>query len=95
MTRSNKLWFEVAAVATIAALLGIAALAMLVEPNLASGLTIGLAIATSTVTVFFCVFAGAAAERRRVGRRDPASMSIKDELDLRKLRAKGARVQFR
>jgi len=91
MTRSKKLWFEVAAVATIMALLGIAALAMLVEPKLASG----LAIATSIVTAFFCVFAGVTAERRRVGRRDSASMSIKDELDLRKVRAKGARIQFR
>jgi hypothetical protein len=90
MTRSKKLWFEVAAVATILALLGIAALAMLVKPNLAIGL-----IATSTVTTFFCVFAGVTAERRRVGRRDPASMSIKDELELRKVRARGARIQFR
>ena len=91
MTRSKKLWFGVAVVATITALLGIAALAMLVEPNPASG----LAIATSIVTAFFCVFAGITAGRRRAGRRDPASMSIKDELDLRKIRAKGARVQFR
>ena len=92
MTRSTKLWFEVAALAiTITALLAIAALAMRVGPHLANG----LAISASMITAFFCVFVGIAVKRRRIRRRDPASMSIKDELGLRKLRAKGARIQFR
>ena len=88
MTRSAKLWFEVAAFAmTITALLAIAALAM--------RLGAGLAVTTSMFTAFFGVFVAITAERRRTRRRDPASMSIKDELDLRKLRAQGARIQFR
>lgn len=88
MTGSTKLWFEVAAFAiTITAVLAIAAFAMRLGD--------GLAITTSMFTAFFCVVVGIAVKRRRIRRRDPASMSIKDELDLRKLRAKGTRIQFR
>ena len=86
MTRSIKLWFEIAAfVLTITALLAIAALVVRLGD--------GLAITTSVLTAFFCVFTGIAVKRRGIGRRDP--MSIKDELELRKLRANGTRVQFR
>jgi Flp pilus assembly protein TadB len=68
MTRSTKLWFEVAAYAiTITALLAIAALAI--------RLGAGLAITASMFTALFCVFVGIAVERRRTRRRDPASMS--------------------
>jgi len=77
MTRSIKPWFEVAAFAiTLAALLAIVALAMRLGE--------GLAMATSTtLTTFFCVFIGAAVARRGTRRRDPASISIKDELGRR------------
>jgi hypothetical protein len=88
MIRSSRLWFEVTAfVITIAALLAITALAMRLGD--------GLAIATSMFPVFFCVFMGIAVTRRRIRRRDPTSITIQDELDLRKLRARGARIQFR
>jgi uncharacterized membrane protein YhiD involved in acid resistance len=88
MTRSTKAWFEIAALTTtVAALLAIAALGLRLGD--------GLAITTSMFTAFFCVFMGIAVKRRRVRRRDPTIMSIKDELDLRKLRAKGEKVQFR
>jgi hypothetical protein len=92
--RSSKLWFKVAAFAiTIAALLAIGALAMRVfmaRPHPGNG----MAIATSIFTPFFCVFVAIAVNRRRI-RRDPGTMSIQDELDLRKRRAKGGRVPFR
>jgi uncharacterized membrane-anchored protein len=87
MTGPTKLWFEVAAFAiTITAVLAITALAMRLGG--------GLAITTSMLTAFFCVLVGFAVKRRRV-RRDPASMSIKDELDLRALRSTRTRMQFR
>jgi uncharacterized membrane-anchored protein len=88
MTRSTKQWFEIAAFAiTITALLAIGALAV--------RLGAGLAITTSMLTALFCVSMGIAVKRRGSRRSDPTSMSIKDELDLRKLRAKGATIQFR
>ena len=88
MTRSIRLWFQVAAFAiTITAVLAIVALALRFGD--------GLAITTSLFTTFFCVFMGIGAKRRRARRDDPATLSIKDELELRKLRAKGPRVQFR
>jgi len=88
MTRPTKLGFEIAAYAiTAAALVAIFALALRLGD--------GLAITTSLFTTFFCVFMGIAVARRRARPRDPTNMSIKDELDLRKLRAQGVRVQFR
>lgn len=103
MTRSTRLWFAVAALA-ITALLAIAAgrLASFVMRVLlvdggkwwaVNGLTIGI----STLTVFFCVFMAIAVKRRRARRgvRSPDPASIQDELESRKLRAGGARVQFR
>jgi len=91
MIRSIKLWSKVAAFAiTIAAALAIAALAMRVSSG--RHLASGLAIATSMFAAFFCVFAGIAVNRRRVPRGDPPRMSIKDELDARKLRAEGSRA---
>lgn len=105
MTRSSRLWFAVAALA-ITALLAIAAgrlASFVMRVLLLDGgkwwphAMNGLAITTSTLTLFFSVFMAIAVKRRRgrrgVSRRDPAS--IQDELDLRKLRARGARVQFR
>jgi hypothetical protein len=88
MTRSIKLWFEIAAYAiTVTAALAIVALAVRLGD--------GLATATAILTAFFCVFVGIGVRRRRIPRRDPASTSIKDELELRKLRAGGAKIQFR
>ena len=88
MTRSTKLRFEIAAYAiTITAWLAIVALVVRLGD--------GLAITTSMLTTFFCVFMGIDVKRRGIRRRDPTSLSIKDELDLRKLRAKGPRIQFR
>jgi len=88
MTRSTKLWFEIAAFAiSFAALLATAALAIRMGA--------GLAMTTSMFTTFFVAFAAIAMGRRDVRRRDPARMSIKDELRLRKRRAQGARIQFR
>ena len=105
MTRSTRLWFAVAALA-ITALLAIAAgrlasfvmRVLLVDggkwwPHAMNGLAIGI----STLTVFFCVFMAIAVKRRRArqGVRSPDPASIQDELESRKLRAGGARVQFR
>lgn len=88
MTRLTKLWFEVAAfTVTVAAVLAIAALAV------RSGN--GLAITTSMLTPFLGVFVAFSLSRQRTRRRDRASLSIRDELNLRKLRARGPRVQFR
>ncbi len=88
MTRLTKLWFETAACAiTIMALLAILALAL----RLGSG----LAVTTSMIAAFFSVFMGIAGKRRRIRRCNPTSMSIREELSLRKLRAKGPRMQFR
>ena len=88
MTRPTTPWFEVAAFAVIlVALLAIVSLAMRPDE--------GLAMAISTLSTFFCVFMGIAVARRRTRRRDPVSVSIKDELQLRKLRSQGARAQFR
>ena len=87
MPRSIKPWFEIAAYTiTITALLAIIALAV----RLGSG----LAIATSMFAAFFCVFVGIAAKRERI-HREPARMSIKEELDLRKLRARGTGIRLR
>jgi len=88
MTRSTKLWFEIAAFTiTIEALLAIVALAIRLGD--------GLAITTSMLTAFFCVFMGIAVQRRRLRHEDRTSLSIKDELDLRKVGARGKRIQFR
>ena len=94
MIRPTKLWFGVAAFAiTIAALLAIVALAMRVSP--AWHLANGLAITMPILTAFFCAFLGIVMHRRRTGQPDPASTSIQDELDSRKLRANGTRIQLR
>ena len=88
MTRSTRLWFGIAAfVITVNALLACLVLALRLGE--------GLAITTSMLTAFICVFLGISVKRRRSRRPDPTSTSIKHELDSRKLRAKGARVQFR
>jgi Na+/melibiose symporter-like transporter len=92
MTRSIRLWFEVAAYTiTITSFLAVAALAIRVEPRSAEALAIFL----SLLSALFFVVAGMAVKRRRIHRRDPASLSIKEELELRKLRGQGVRVQFR
>jgi hypothetical protein len=92
--RSTKLLFEVAAFAvTIAALLAITTLA--VRLSSAGHLANAVAIATSVITAFSCVFAGVAVNRARTRRDDSASASIQDELDARKLRASGPRIQLR
>ena len=94
MIRSIKLWAKVAAFAvTIAAVLEIAALAMRVSP--AWQFATGLAIAVSMLTTFFCMFVGIAVSQLPIGRRDPPNMSIRDELEQRKLSAKGPRIQLR
>ena len=88
MTRPIKLWFQIAAFAiTIAALLAVAALAIRMGD--------GLATTTSILTAFFCAYMGMAGKRRRSDERDSTSLSIKDELELRKARARGTRIQFR
>jgi hypothetical protein len=88
MTRSTRLWFGIAAYAiTIMALLAIVALAL----RLGSGLP----IITSMLAAFFGVFMAITGTRRRMRPCDPTSVSIKEELSLRKLRAKGPRIQFR
>ena len=105
MTRSTKLWFAVAALA-ITGLLAVAAdrlTSFVMRELLVDGgkrwthAMNGFAITTSMFTVFFCVFMGIAVKRRRDRRvvrgRHPAS--IQDELNSRKLRARGTKVQFR
>src|SRR5579862_2245306 len=92
MTRSTKVLFGISAFALImAAVLGIVVLATRVGPRLAEG----LAIYTSTGTAFFCAFLGIAMERRHVRGRGRVNMSIKDELNARRVRASGPRVEFR
>ncbi|HEY6923184.1 MAG TPA: hypothetical protein VI653_06945 [Steroidobacteraceae bacterium] len=88
MARSTRLSFEIAAVA-------VTATAMLAVAVLATRLGGGLAITTSVFTTFFCVFVGIAVSPRDTRRRDSSSSSIKDELEARKIRASGSRVQFR
>lgn len=92
MTRSTKLCFEVAALAiTLTALLAIVALAgrmFLARPYGANG----LAIATSMFTAFLSAFVAIAMTRRHNHRREPTSMSIRDELDLRSPGDKGMKM---
>ena len=103
MVRLTKLWFAVAAFA-ITALLAVgagklASWAMHELPLLAKGAWWWPdAVTASTfvalfAAVFFPVFSGFSEKRRRIRRSDPKS--IQDELDLRKVRSRGPRIQFR
>ena len=95
MNRSTKLWLQIAAFAvTLAALLAIAALALRVS-GMSPDSAKAVAIATSMLTAFICVFMGIAGQGPRADSGDSASLSIQDELDLRKAAAQGTRIRLR